>query len=101
MPALLFVTWLWLCKTTRSALLCDWLQGIGTLELLQRSFVAPQDIIYVSVGRWHANSCEGVSANLPSILTNIGRFARDNAASLPNFFFSLSPFDHLQCAPNR
>lgn len=76
-------------------------KGIGTLQLLNRSFVAPQDILYISVGRWHANNCEGVGSNFPSILRQIGRFARDTADTLPNILFSPSPFDHVQCGAKR
>lgn len=76
-------------------------QGIGTLQLLQKSFVAPQDVMYISVGRWHANNCEGVSSSLAGILENIGRFAQDNAATIPNIFFSPSPFDHVVCGPDK
>jgi len=77
------------------------LQGTGTLQLLKSSFAAPQDIIYISVGRWHANNCEGVGPQLASIFTQIGRFSQDNAEALPNIFFSPSPFDHVECGPNK
>lgn len=77
------------------------LQGIGTLQLLAQSFVAPQDILYISVGRWHANNCEGVGSKFASILKQIGQFAQEHAASIPNIFFSASPFDHVMCGPDR
>lgn len=83
------------------ALAAQTLQGIGTLQLLAKSFVAPQDVMYISVGRWHANNCEGVGPNFASILEQIGQFAREHAATIPNIFFSASPFDHVACGPAK
>lgn len=77
------------------------LQGIGTLQLLAKSLVAPQDIMYISVGRWHASNCDGVGSKFASILDGIGRFAQENAATIPNIFFSPSPFDHVACGADK
>lgn len=91
MQLLIISPWFWL--------MC--LQGMGTLQLLAQSFVAPQDVLYISVGRWHANNCEGVGPNFVPILTQIGQFAREHAESIPNIFYSPSPFDHVVCGPNK
>jgi hypothetical protein len=74
---------------------------MGTLQLLARSFVAPQDILYISVGRWHANNCEGVGPKFVPILTQIGQFAKEHSESIPNIIYSPSPFDHVVCGPDK
>jgi hypothetical protein len=77
------------------------LQGVGTLQLLAKSFISPQDIMYISVGRWHASNCDGVSSKFASILDGIGRFAQEHAATIPNIYFSPSPFDHVACGSDK
>jgi hypothetical protein len=48
----------------------------------------------------HANNCEGISPGFERILRQIGQFAADKT-TVGSVLFSPSPFDHVQCGPDK
>jgi hypothetical protein len=52
------------------------LQEPGTLQLLHRNFTAPDDIVYISVGRWHANNCEGIHPSYAEMMEAVAQYVQ-------------------------
>jgi hypothetical protein len=59
-----------------SALLSGSLQNPGTLQLLHDYFAAPDDVVYVGFGHWHANNCEGIHPSYTPALENFGAYVQ-------------------------
>ncbi|KAF8056213.1 lysA [Scenedesmus sp. PABB004] len=72
-------------------------QSPGTLQLLHANFTTPEDAVYVSIGRWHANNCEGTHPSYAASLEKIGAYAQANAGSFPPLVFGVAPHDHTKC----
>jgi hypothetical protein len=52
------------------------LQEPGTLQLLHRNFTTPEDIMYISVGRWHANNCEGIHPSYAEMMEAVAKYVQ-------------------------
>jgi hypothetical protein len=51
-------------------------QEPGTLQLLHRNFTTPEDIVYISVGRWHANNCEGIHPSYAEMMEAVAKYVQ-------------------------
>jgi hypothetical protein len=51
-------------------------QNPGTLQLLHDHFAAPDDVVYVGFGHWHANNCEGINPSYTPALENFGAYVQ-------------------------
>ncbi|KAF6253109.1 hypothetical protein COO60DRAFT_466846 [Scenedesmus sp. NREL 46B-D3] len=69
----------------------------GTLQLLHQSFTAPQDVVYISVGRWHANNCQGIHPSYAKTLEAVAKYVQASRSTLPQVLWGAVPHDHTKC----
>jgi hypothetical protein len=49
-------------------------QKPATLQLLAGGLADPQDVLFISFGRWHSNNCGGVDKAYAQALHTVGAF---------------------------
>lgn len=70
----------------------------GVLELLRDGLASPDDVFYVTFGRWFVHNCRKFEASaFNASLTRLADYHEANRARWPNVLFAVPPFDHSPC----